>query len=142
MQVITVAAAVQALHPGFAVVAQARQVLLEASCAYPSTQFPASHFPAPTELHEVVGLHLSWHFPQVPEVLAVVKPNPLEQVSQAPLNAQTLQLSTPHPFPQSLVDLLYLYPLAHYVESQKPAPLVAHEVQLSEHLRQVLLAKV
>lgn len=132
----------QVSHPGFVEVEHERQVLEEESWAYVSTQFPASHFPAPTELHEVVALHLSWHFPQVPETLAVVKPYPFAQVSQAPLLAQRLQFSTPHPFPQSFVYLLYLYPEIHYVESQKPAPLVAHELQLSAHLRQVLLAKV
>lgn len=112
------------------------------SLTYPAAQFPASHFPAPVVLHEVVVKQLAWHFPQVPEVLAVVKPNPTEQASQAPLFAQVLQLSTPHPLPHNLVVLLYLYPVAHEVESQNPAPFVGQAVQLSAHFKQVLAFKV
>ena len=72
----------------------------------------------------------------------MVKPYPFEQASQVPLLAQVLQLSTPQPLPHNFVVLLNLYPVAHEVESQNPAPFVGQAVQLSEHFKQVLLLKV
>jgi hypothetical protein len=51
-------------------------------------------------------LQKAWHFPQLPLVPGVVRPNPAEQASQAPLKAQVAQLSTPHPLLQTFVVLL------------------------------------
>ena len=130
------------MHPGLVDVAQATQVFVDESLAYPVAQFPLSHFPAPVELQAVEAEQSAWHFPQVPEVFAVLKPYPTEQASQAPLFAQVLQLSTQHPLPHNLVVLLYLYPVTHEVESQNPAPFVGQAEQLSAYFKQVLLLKV